>query len=99
MRQLLSLTLLCATAGCATGNHSDHNTPAIIGMNSFALAARYCPPAAYQHLGEYLKLNYGNTAAGCQVIVLVDQAQRVAGWASSGSRCIKKEMGIREMLE
>ena len=60
----------------------------LIGQDSFALAARYGTPAGYQHQGEYLQLNYGSTAAGCQVIVLIDQAQRVAGWASSGSRCI-----------
>ncbi|WP_454775420.1 hypothetical protein [Janthinobacterium tructae] len=87
MRQLLPLTLLCATAGCATGNHSDHKAPAIIGMNSFALAARHGTPASYQHQGEYLQLNYGSDAARCRVIVLVDQQQRVAGWASAGQSC------------
>ncbi|WP_332861422.1 hypothetical protein [Janthinobacterium svalbardensis] len=56
-------------------------------MNSFALAARYGTPASYQHLGEYLQLNYGSEAAGCQVIVLVDQQQRVASWSTSGARC------------
>ncbi|MEX0142070.1 hypothetical protein MRBLMS1_002914 [Massilia sp. LMS1-1-1.1] len=56
-------------------------------MNSFALAARYGTPASYQHLGEYLQLNYGSAAVGCQVIVLVDQAQRVAGWAAAGKSC------------
>lgn len=56
-------------------------------MNSFALATRYGTPASYQHLGEYLQLNYGSTAAGCEVIVLVDQQQRVTGWASSGRSC------------
>ncbi|WP_116744662.1 hypothetical protein [Janthinobacterium sp. 78] len=56
-------------------------------MNSFALAARYGTPASYQHQGEYLQLNYGSAAGGCQVIVLVDQQQRVAGWASTGKLC------------
>lgn len=56
-------------------------------MNSFALAARYGTPASYQHLGEYLQLNYGSEAAGCQVVVLVDQTQRVAGWAAAGKSC------------
>ncbi|HEU4818463.1 hypothetical protein [Janthinobacterium sp.] len=56
-------------------------------MNSFALAASYGTPASYQHQGEYLQLNYGSAAADCQVIVLVDQQQRVAGWASAGRSC------------
>ena len=56
-------------------------------MNSFALAARYGTPSSYQHQGEYLQLNYGSAAADCQVIVLVDQEQRVAGWASVGKSC------------
>ncbi|KAB8066286.1 hypothetical protein [Janthinobacterium violaceinigrum] len=56
-------------------------------MNSFALAARYGTPASYQHQDEYLQLNYGSEAAGCKVIVLVDQAQHVIGWTSSGAMC------------
>ncbi len=67
--------------------------------NSFALAARYGTPASYQHLGEYLRLNYGSEAAGCQVIVLVDQAQRVAAWASSGNHCVKGGIGHKDVLE
>lgn len=59
----------------------------VIGMNSFALAARYGTPVSYQHQGEYLQLNYGSAAVCCQVIVLVDQQQRVAGWASAGQDC------------
>lgn len=59
----------------------------LVGMNTFALAARYGTPSSYQHQGEYLQLNYGSAAAGCQVIVLVDQQQRVAGWASAGRSC------------
>lgn len=58
--------------------------PGVIDMNSFALAARYGTPSSYQHQGEYLQLNYGSASADCQVIVLVDQEQRVAGWASVG---------------
>lgn len=87
MRQLLSLTLLCTAAGCATGNQGGNKPPDFIGMDSFALAARYGTPASYQHLGEYLQLNYGSAVVGCQVIVLADQQQRVAGWATSGARC------------
>jgi hypothetical protein len=56
-------------------------------MGSFALAARYGTPASYQHQDDLLQLNYGSAAAGCQVIVLVDQQQRVAGWASGGRSC------------
>ena len=87
MRQLLSPTLLCTTAGCVTGNHGGNKPPDFIGMNSFVLAARYGTPSSYQHQGEYLQLNYGSATADCQVIVLVDQQQRVAGWASMGKSC------------
>lgn len=59
----------------------------MLGLNSFALAARYGTPDSYQHQGEYLQLNYGSETAGCQIIVLVDQAQRVAGWAATGKSC------------
>ena len=34
---------------------------------AIALAAPYGTSANYQHLGEYLQLNYGNEAAACQV--------------------------------
>ncbi|WP_175539404.1 hypothetical protein [Janthinobacterium sp. OK676] len=33
-----------------------------------------------------LQLNYGSAVAGCQVIVLIDQSQRLADWASSGTQ-------------
>ena len=73
---------LCACSGQRPHEHADLN-----GMDSFALAARYGTPSSYQHQGEYLQLNYGSAAADCQVIVLVDQEQRVAGWASVGKAC------------
>ncbi|TDY35072.1 hypothetical protein [Janthinobacterium sp. 75] len=85
MRQLLSLTLQCSAAGYAAGNHGDKKTPDIIGMNRFALATLYGTPASYQQQGECLQFNYGSAVVGYRVIVLVDQQQRVAGWASSGS--------------
>lgn len=72
---------------CSCGGQRSREHPDIIGMDSFTLASRYGTPASYQHLGEYLQLNYGSTAADCQVIVLVDQAQRVAGWAAAGKSC------------
>jgi hypothetical protein len=56
-------------------------------LGSFTFATRYGTPASYQHQGEYLQLNYGSAAVGCQAIVLVDQQQCVAGWATSGARC------------
>ena len=86
--------LLCS---CRTTSRTE--PVEIVGMNSFALAARYGTPASYQHLGEYLRLNYGSEAAGCQVIVLVDQAQRVAAWASSGNHCVKGGIGHKDVLE
>lgn len=58
-----------------------------IGQNSFVVAAQYGTPISYQHQGDYLQLNYGSNAADCRLIVLVDQRQRVVGWASSGTSC------------
>ena len=78
---IVALTL-CA---CSTPSPIEHAN--IIGLNSFALAARYGTPVGYQLQGEYLQLNYGSTAAGCRLIVLVDQDQRVVGWASAGAAC------------
>lgn len=65
----------------------DHQSGSIVSVSRSARAARYGTPASYQHQGEYLQLNYGSTAAGCRLIVLVDQAQRVVGWASTGAAC------------
>lgn len=76
---------VASIVGC-TGS-ADRGRGNLTGQDSFSLAARYGTPASYQHLGEYLQLNYGSAAVGCQVIVLVDQQQRVAGWATSGARC------------
>jgi hypothetical protein len=76
---------LASVVGCA--GSGDREQDSLIGQDSFALAARYGTPDSYQHLGEYLQLNYGSEAAGCQVVVLVDQAQRVAGWAAAGKSC------------
>lgn len=58
-----------------------------VGQSSFALTARYGTPASYQHLGDYLQLNYGAETTGCRIIVLVDHEVRVAGWASTGAMC------------
>jgi hypothetical protein len=77
--------IVLALCSCTTPNPTERVD--VVGMNSFALAARYGMPASYQHQGEYLQLNYGSAAVGCHVIVLVDQQQRVAGWATSGTRC------------
>lgn len=78
---------IIALALCSCTTPSPSERVDVIDMNSFALAARCGTPASYQHQGEYLQLNYGSAAVGCQVIVLVDQQQRVAGWATSGARC------------
>ncbi len=72
---------------CSCGASSPVERLSILGVDSFTLADRYGTPDSYQHQGDYFQLNYGSEAAGCQVIVLLDQAQRVAGWASKGARC------------
>ncbi|SIR63325.1 hypothetical protein SAMN05880566_1167 [Janthinobacterium sp. TND4EL3] len=99
MRNFVVYITLCLTTGCGSGPNRPFNHNQVLGMNSFALAARYGTPTTYQHQGEYLQLNYGSAAAGCQVIVLVDQEQRVAGWASSGNHCMKGGIGLKDVLK
>lgn len=88
MKLALGALLLLTLCSCTSSGIVEHRGGDLIGLDSFTLAARYGTPASYQHQGEYLQLNYGSDAARCRVIVLVDQQQRVAGWASSGARCI-----------
>ena len=87
MKHSLGALLLLALCSCTSSGIVEHRGGDLIGLDSFALAARYGTPASYQHQGEYLQFNYGSVAAGCKFIVLVDQQQRVAGWATSGARC------------
>lgn len=84
---------------CSCGGQRSREHPDIIGMDSFALASRYGTPSSYQHQGKYMQLNYGSATAGCQVIVLLDQAQRVAGWAATGDHCMKGGIGLKDVLE
>lgn len=88
MKHALATLILPALCSCTAGNIAEHRGDELIGLDSFALAARFGTPASYEHQDEYLQLNYGSAAAGCKVTFLVDQRQRVAGWASSGARCI-----------
>ena len=87
MKHALGAHLLLALCSCTSSGIVEHRGGDLIGLDSFALAARYGTPASYQLQGEYLQLNYGSDAARCRVIVLVDQQQRVAGWASAGQSC------------
>lgn len=87
MKLALGALLLLTLCSCKSGGIVEHPRGDLIGLDTFALAARYGTPSSYQHQGEYLQLNYGSAAAGCQVIVLVDQQQRVSGWASAGRSC------------
>ena len=87
MKHALGALLLLALCSCTSSGIVAHRGGDLMGLDSFALATRYGTPASYQHQGEYLQLNYGSAAVGCQVIVLVDQQQRVAGWASTGKSC------------
>lgn len=73
--------------GCAEPAPAYRNISSIVGMDSFALAARYGTPASYQILEDYMQLTYGSDATGCRLIVLIDQDQRVAGWATTGKAC------------
>lgn len=87
MKHALGALLLLALCSCKSSGIVEHRGGDLIGLDSFALAARYGTPASYQLQGEYLQLNYGSAAVGCRVIFLVDQAQHVAGWASTGKSC------------
>ena len=99
MKHVLGALLLLPLCSCSSIGMARHRHGDLIGLDSFALAARYGTPTTYQHQGEYLQLNYGSAAAGCQVIVLVDQEQRVAGWASSGNHCMKGGIGLKDVLK
>lgn len=85
MKSLIAALLFLI--GCAEPAPAYRNISSIMGRDSFALAARYGTPASYQIQGEYLQLNYGSDATGCRLIVLIDQAQRVAAWVSTGQTC------------
>ena len=87
MKHALGALLLLALCSCTSSGIVEHRGGDLIGLDSFALAARYGTPSSYQHQGEYLQLTYGNAAAGCRLIVLVNQEQRVVGWASAGKVC------------
>lgn len=99
MKHALATLILPALCSCTAGNIAEHRGDELIGLDSFALAARFGTPASYAHQGEYLQLNYGSAAAGCKVTFLVDQQQRVAGWASSGNHCMKGGIGLKDVLE
>lgn len=87
MKLALGALLLLTLCSCNSSGIVRHRSGDLMGLDSFALATRYGTPASFQHQGEYLQLNYSSDAAGCRIIVLVDQQQRVAGWATSGARC------------
>lgn len=99
MKHALATLILPTLSSCTAGNIAEHRGDELIGLDSFALAARFGTHASYVHQGEYLQLNYGSAAAGCKVTFLVDQQQRVAGWASSGNRCMKGGIGLKDVLE
>lgn len=90
MRHKLATFILPTLCACTINDSARNGSGDVIGMDSFALAARYGTPASYQLQGEYLQLNYGSAASGCRVIFLVDQEQRVAAWASSNTMCANR---------
>lgn len=87
MRHIVSTLILLLLCSCAADNPSQALGADLAGQGSLALAARYGAPVSYKRQGEYLQLNYGSAAAGCRLIVLVNQAQRVVGWVSAGKAC------------
>ena len=85
MRRLCLQAFVIIASGCtASGDRAPDD---LIGQNTFAVAARYGTPGSYRHEDDLLQLNYGSEAAGCRIMMLVDQAQRVVGCASTGARC------------
>ncbi len=78
MKHALGAFFFPALRSCAASGTAARSSGDLIGIDSFALAARYGMPASYQHLGEYLQLNYGNATVGCQVIVPITPKQRAA---------------------
>ena len=87
MKSMLVCAALQLAVGCAAAPAAPQVNNGLIGQDSFALAARLGVPAGYQLQGDYMQLDYGTDAAGCHLIVLIDQAQRVVGWASTGKDC------------
>lgn len=78
MKHALGAVFFPALRSCAASGTAARSSGDLIGIDSFALAARYGTPASYQHLGEYLQLNYGNATVGCQVIAPITPKQRAA---------------------
>lgn len=87
MHQPTIYAMTCLLAGCTTNAKIDNSMTSSIGQDSFAIAARYGTPISYQHQSDQLQLNYGSEAVGCRVIFLIDEHHRVAGWASTGTKC------------
>ena len=76
------------TSGCAASG--DLALDNLVGQNSFTVAEHYGMLGSYRHEDDLLQLSYGSDATGCRVIMLVDQAQRVVGWASTGAKCMER---------
>ncbi|PHV29508.1 hypothetical protein CSQ93_05425 [Janthinobacterium sp. BJB426] len=87
MQHALGALLLLALCSCTSSGIVEHPSGDLIGLSSFALAARYGTPASYQLQDDQLQLNYGDELWGCRVVFLLDKHQRVIGVASSGSKC------------
>ena len=88
MNLLLKYLVALSVLSCSSPTPKATADMIQVGQSSSSLATRYGTPTGYQHQGDYLQLNYGSDMAdGCRLIVLIDQAQRVAGWASTGKLC------------
>lgn len=87
MNLLLKYLVAFSALSCSSPKPEPAADMVQLGQSSFAFAARYGTPASYQHLGEYLQLNYGCETSGCQIFVLIDHTQCVAGRAATGKSC------------
>jgi hypothetical protein len=64
MKHALGALLLPALCRCRSNGIVERRSGDLIGLDSFALAARYSAPVSCQHPGERLQRNYGGEAAG-----------------------------------
>ena len=96
MKHALGALLLLPLCSCSSIGMVGHRHGDLIGLDSFALAARHGIPTRCRHQGEYLQLNYGSATVGCRVIALIGQDQRVADRESSGAALQRRgESGCR----
>ena len=54
MKHALATLILPALCSCTAGNIAEHRGDELIGLDSFALAARFGTPGSYQLQGDHM---------------------------------------------